>query len=515
MEHNCAVSVPQPSRSSFSSRERSGRQTDALQRGNRNVVVAKSKRLPPRTDLTYIRPSYKGKEPDRGPLQLLDALLWMHPRRGAAWTSKDSALMNDTHARTFGRHELERTIMTRTPKWLPSLLPGNLRRTLEFVVILLTAHRVGAIGALLSYADMAGLLDICPSTAGRWVGWLEDARIIEVMKTWRPAAGSDKPGARKRGYGKHLYRLGPAIHEAVGLAVLEGAAGLAPGLRSMVNRAAKDARARSRRHVESECNRRWIEVNGPRPYWHPEYEGNNETPPAAPPVVEPVTLSLSTDPLPPPVLGGREIGRASRPASEIELKAAASPPLPPASPAPVASTRDELPCEPKARTRAASDGCNSRATAICMPVSAGAASLAAWRPSRPLAETGVPESKPPKPSPSKSKPKSKPPKPSPPPSKSSKPPKPSKSKSKPPPPSKSSKPPPPSKPRPLTPAERWETWDQMAVRRHREAEAHNGGPVETFERWVEIAEELAEVEALSRIRSRLKPPPNLKIVGKP
>ena len=446
-------------------RQRPDRQTAILERANRNVVVPLGDRVPPRLDLVYVRPGATRTRPNMAAPVLVETLTCMHMRRGAAWSAQDAEIMEETRARTMGRHELARARGAYMAIWLTGLLPGRFRARAALLSCVVTAHRAGAIGALLSYTDLAGLLDIGARTARRWVHWLESEGLLEVIKTWR---GAPAGTSRGRGYAKHLYRPGPRLFDAVGLGIMDGAAGLSPATAAMARRAATVACAAERRRINDKANVAWERQYG-RPDHEPEVE--NEAP----------LLRVDIEATPSPALGDGLKTAAVPAAVKVKIKVAATPPLVKEMAAAVASTRGEQHREPEDVDRAAHKRCTTRAGAQSTTPTGGSRELAAWRPGRaPVCRVFGPldpelashaaardaRLRPPSSSPSSS---------------SSSPSSSSSSTSKSPPPSKSK-----SKP--------------VAI----------GEGADSFGRWVEVAQERRETEALERLR---RPPgPRLRVV---
>lgn len=205
----------------------------------KNYVPDLGERVPPRSDRVFTRPGLESAGVDL-PV-LLERVLWLHVRRGAEWDAHSEAVRTACRAHSWGYAELDSMATTRTPIWLAAMVPGRRRAALQLAEFALSAHRSGALGALISYTEIAALCDVSPRTAQRWARYLEAAGILEIVQTWRPG-----PEGRQRGFGRQLYRPGPAMRDCAGLGMLEGARDLKGPTAKLAARVARVARARTR-----------------------------------------------------------------------------------------------------------------------------------------------------------------------------------------------------------------------------------------------------------------------------
>ncbi len=228
-------------------------QTEALRRKHPNRVLDRYNRVRPREDRRWRRDDAKGGRPRMSTSALIDALQFWWLRRGAAWGPKDTELQAEVKARCWHVAQLATLRVEGTPPWLRGLLPGRVASgCTAFVVGVLTAHRCGAAGVLASYAELGAHYGVATRTVQRWVKRLEGDGVLEVLKTWRP-----KPGTDARGYGKHVYRPGPALAREAGLGILEGAPELSETTRQRATWHARRARRRHRARTRTERDVRW------------------------------------------------------------------------------------------------------------------------------------------------------------------------------------------------------------------------------------------------------------------
>lgn len=287
-----AFSPSQPSRSP--------RQTQALEKGCKNSVPDLGSRVPPRSDLEYVRPGAHRSRPELGAPKLLEAILWMHTRRGREWDVLEAETMAELRARTWGEVQCRSAATHHIPSWFLSLLPGRIAYGCAlFCYFVLASHRAGALGVLASYTELAALCNVSERTVQRWCKKMESIGFLEVVQTWQrnPNRG------RKRGFWKHLYRPGPAMREIAGMGMLEGAKGLSEAAANFARRCARVARARLRTQQRSRSDALWRARNGRR--------ASCSNPEPAKRAPSPPSLSLDTLATPSPPPGGRGMGAPS------------------------------------------------------------------------------------------------------------------------------------------------------------------------------------------------------------
>jgi len=314
-------------------------------------------RVPPR-DLLYVRPRSRGHVPTSPNAVLLESLLFLHTRRGAAWNENDAGTMAAVKARSWQFAESTTVATDHIPRWLSDLVPGRFRSRAPLLSVVLAAHRAGALGVLVSYTELSSLLDVTPRTVSRWVRDLEADGLLEVIQTWQPAPDGHDAA---RGYWKHLYRPGPRMRSVAGLGMLEGAAGLGDAERAMAQRCARVARARVRRRQRERSAALWEAEETRRR----AYRG---LPPRAPEkcaddAQAASPLSLDTESVPPPPTGGRGITPPASRRRNVEKVGAGAPSVPSAAPSNVVPLRPSVPAPPPG-AQAPSD-CSSRADDSC------------------------------------------------------------------------------------------------------------------------------------------------------
>lgn len=326
---------------SLSQPSRSPRQTQALEKGCKNSVPGLGSRVPPRSDLTYVRPGAHRTRPELGAPKLLEAILWMHTRRGREWDDLEADTMAELRARTWGEVQCRSAATHHLPSWFLSTLPGRIAYGCAlFCYFVLASHRAGALGVLASYTELAALCGVSERTAARWCKKMEGIGFLEVVQTWQrnPNRG------RKRGFWKHLYRPGPAMREIAGMGMLEGAKGLSEAAANFARRCARVARARLRGRQRTRSDELWRARNGRRcaQDLRADTIEKQRVPTPEPAKCAPLPPSLSLDmlatPSPPP--GGRGIGApsslrgtgvAAAPPHEEERPPAVSVPVTPAA----------------------------------------------------------------------------------------------------------------------------------------------------------------------------------------
>lgn len=170
-----------------------------------------------RTDVIWAR--NVDEADDLTNLDLINAVEWMHARRGARWTQADSRTIAKLENRTWGFHEISSLHMRSLPTWLAEALPARRGAAYGwFLGAVLGAYRAGAVGCFIGYAEAMAALGVgSESTWRRWVHEMESLGLIRSVQTWR----EDPSDARPRVYGRTLYVAGRVIVDAI--ASLEGA----------------------------------------------------------------------------------------------------------------------------------------------------------------------------------------------------------------------------------------------------------------------------------------------------
>jgi hypothetical protein len=178
---------------------------------------------------------------DRTNLDLLNAIEWMHARRGAKFSQTDARTISTLENRTWSFAEVSALHMRSLPSWLAEALPSRRGAAYGwFLGAVLGAYRAGAVGMLISYGEAMAALGIgSESTFRRWVHEMEMLGLIRTVQTWR----EDPSDARPRVYGRTLYVAGRVITDAI--ASLEGA----------TDRGVQDREARSDAIERRKCAR--------------------------------------------------------------------------------------------------------------------------------------------------------------------------------------------------------------------------------------------------------------------
>lgn len=177
---------------------------------------------------------------------LVEAVEWMHARRGREWTERDEQLMRELEQRAFGWGEVQRQRLWSVPSWVtaeivPSRRMGGYQR---FLAVLVHAFRQGAVGVLLSYEECMSLCDVSSRTTWqRWCQEWERLGLVRIIQTW--SEDTEHP-SRPRKHARLLYRVGPALEGAAGYGIVEGAAPDEKRGR-WAERAAMGARAKARK----------------------------------------------------------------------------------------------------------------------------------------------------------------------------------------------------------------------------------------------------------------------------
>jgi hypothetical protein len=152
-------------------------------------------------------------------LDLINAVEWMHARRGARFSPTDRATISKIANRTWGFDELVALHFRSLPSWLADALPS--RRSAGYHAMLgavLGAYRAGAVGMWISYSEAMAALDVgSESTWRRWSEEWERLGLVRAVQTWT----EDPTGQRPRVYGRTLYVAGEVMTTAI--ASLEGA----------------------------------------------------------------------------------------------------------------------------------------------------------------------------------------------------------------------------------------------------------------------------------------------------
>lgn len=162
----------------------------------------------------------KPDESDEGTnLDMINAVEWMHARRGAKFSPTDRRTNSKLENRSWGFDEISALHYRSLPTWLAEALPSRRSMPYQWLVgAVLGAYRAGAVGCLISYSEgMAALGVGSESTWRRWVAEMESLGLLRTIQTWR----EDPSDLRPRVFGKTLYVAGRVILDAI--ASLEGA----------------------------------------------------------------------------------------------------------------------------------------------------------------------------------------------------------------------------------------------------------------------------------------------------
>lgn len=177
---------------------------------------------------------------------LIEAVEWMHARRGREWTPRDEELMRELEQRAFGWGEVQRQRLWSVPSWVTAEIvpPRRMGGYQRFLAVLVHAFRQGAVGVLLSYEECMSLCDVSSRTTWqRWCQEWERLGLVRIVQTW--AEDTEHP-SRPRKHARLLYRVGPALEGAAGYGIVEGAAPDEKRGR-WAERAAMGARAKARK----------------------------------------------------------------------------------------------------------------------------------------------------------------------------------------------------------------------------------------------------------------------------
>jgi hypothetical protein len=175
----------------------------------------------PRQDATWIKPGHQQVRPDLSGPKLWDAVSWMAVRKGKTMTEADQSVLDELYVRAWGWEEVSRRRGWMEPAWLDPLIPPRRKSGYRrCIVVLMAAHRAGAVGVRLGYHEWRALCQVgSEGTWRRWTREMEQRGLIRVQQTWV----EDKSTAgRKRCYGKLLYQVGPAVHACARAGILEG-----------------------------------------------------------------------------------------------------------------------------------------------------------------------------------------------------------------------------------------------------------------------------------------------------
>jgi hypothetical protein len=136
-------------------------------------------------------------------------------------TETDQRTLDELHTRAWGWTDLRHRKTWSLPSWAFELLVPRRRMGAYHAALglFLGAHRAGAVGVYLSYAEAVGVFGCSSRTWGRWVREWERLGLVATTHTWR-SRGDDGAG---REYGRLLYRLGPAWKRRAGPGLLETA----------------------------------------------------------------------------------------------------------------------------------------------------------------------------------------------------------------------------------------------------------------------------------------------------
>lgn len=187
----------------------------------------------------------------RSNLDLLNAVIFQHTRRGARMTDADRQTLAELDLRSWGYRECESMRIEALPSWIADQLP--LRRSAgyhAFLGIVLSAYRAGAIGVWMSYAECMAICRVgSESTWRRWTEEMENLGLVRMVQTWVP---DDSDSGRPRVFGSMLYRIGPTLEAWGGAAIIERA--VAP--RSAKGKASRLAGIQARKKQRERCRER-------------------------------------------------------------------------------------------------------------------------------------------------------------------------------------------------------------------------------------------------------------------
>lgn len=212
-----------------------------------------------RPDRIWLRPGAEHVRGDLSNARLIDALEWMHTRRGARFEQTDLLTIAELERRAWTYGQANRCRTWSLPTWADPLIPSRRQGWVRFVALLIGAYRAGSVGVLLGYHEAVALVGgVSTSTWYRWIREMEAAGLLRVIQTWAP----DESGERPRRYARLLYRIGPVLEEAAGPGLCEGATG---GPREIAERwagrAAAGARARARAHRDQIRGEVWADLH--------------------------------------------------------------------------------------------------------------------------------------------------------------------------------------------------------------------------------------------------------------
>ena len=186
---------------------RTSKQIAALQQKGRNAAEVQLGGV--RTDKTWFRTETVF---ERSNLDLLNAVIFQHLRRGARMTPVDRQTLAELDQRAWGYRECEASHLRAVPSWLADQLPS--RRSAgyqDFLGLVLSAYRSGAVGVWMSYAECMAICRVqSEATWRRWTQEMEDLGLIRIQQTWVP---DDSDSGRSRVFGKLLYRIGSMVEE--------------------------------------------------------------------------------------------------------------------------------------------------------------------------------------------------------------------------------------------------------------------------------------------------------------
>lgn len=228
---------------------------------------------------------------------LIDAIKGLHMRRGRVWDPVgDGDLVTELDSRAFGWGEVLRQKTWSLPSWITAELvpPRRMGGYSRFLAVLIRAFRQGAVGVLLSYEECQALCDVgSRATWRRWCVDMEERRLVRIVQIWDEGGRA----GRRRRHARLLYRIGPAIEEAAGYGIVEGAAPTAARGR-WAERAACGARHRARTVRKA---RRAELRDLARPAGVAPTEPNDQPTPPSPPAAAPEPHSHERRPEPPKV----------------------------------------------------------------------------------------------------------------------------------------------------------------------------------------------------------------------
>ncbi|TPV95540.1 MAG: hypothetical protein B7733_09445 [Myxococcales bacterium FL481] len=187
---------------------------------------------------------------------LLEKLKWQGWNSLRGWREEvDDKIRDEVISRSMGPAEARRQGY-HVPPWLDVLIPGSGANKVRFVALVLASHRAGQIGLLASQGEIASRFNVHPVTVYRWAKDLEAQGVLEVIQTWRRKGKSNE-----RGYWKLLYRPGPMLRDAVGLAILRAAPDLVGRRAVQAKRAYDLAAARAQKYMRERQDANWHREN--------------------------------------------------------------------------------------------------------------------------------------------------------------------------------------------------------------------------------------------------------------